>query len=255
MKISDIRADGSTQPREFINTDIVVEYVEALNDGANFPPVTVFHDGAVNWLADGFHRLAAYKATNREEIPAEVIHGTKDDAIDYACSAIPNARHGLREKPGDRHRRVATMLQNHPDWSNVEISKHCGVSEGTVRNVKKTIFVNYEDTQFPTERTVTRNGTTYTQNTERIGKTAAPAENQAERFMTAIVDIGDMAPEAHVLGTRVIGALKRMRELASHEPTEVSAGLHAYEREQVRANIRAVAKWLDRLDNAIQGDQ
>jgi hypothetical protein len=37
----------------------VNNYVGDMKNGANFPAVTVFYDGADYWLADGFHRLEA----------------------------------------------------------------------------------------------------------------------------------------------------------------------------------------------------
>ncbi len=56
INIKSIRVDGGTQSRVEINNDIVSEYAALIKDGAEFPPVVVFNDGADNWLADGFHR-------------------------------------------------------------------------------------------------------------------------------------------------------------------------------------------------------
>lgn len=175
IEIAKIKTDGGTQPRDSINDEVVEEYAEAMVSGATFPSVTVFYDGQEYWLADGFHRVGAAKKAGRTEIEAQVHQGSRDDAIDYACSAAPNSRHGLREKPEDRHRRVATMLRKHPDWSNVQLGEHCGVSRETVRRVSQSIMHNVQDR--PPERTVTRNGTTYTQNTENIGRRPEATEN------------------------------------------------------------------------------
>jgi len=54
LDLSKIRTDGGTQPRTRLYEDVVSEYREAVEDGAEFPPVTVFHDGADYWLADGY---------------------------------------------------------------------------------------------------------------------------------------------------------------------------------------------------------
>ncbi len=40
-----------------LNDGIVAEYAEAMLDGAKFPPVIVYRDGAVHWLADGYHPM------------------------------------------------------------------------------------------------------------------------------------------------------------------------------------------------------
>ena len=45
------------------------------------------------WLADGFHRLAAFKDIGRDRIQAEVIEGTLEDALWRSFGA--NKTHGL----------------------------------------------------------------------------------------------------------------------------------------------------------------
>jgi hypothetical protein len=142
LKIDLLRDDGGTQPRAKIDESVVAEYAEAMRGGAQFPPVVAFYDGSEYWLADGFHRGTAAALAGLEEIEVEVKTGTQEDAIDYAMSAIPNSKHGLRESPEDRHRRVETMIRRKGAWSNRQIAEWCGVSEGSVRNVKGTC-VNY----------------------------------------------------------------------------------------------------------------
>ena len=62
LKPSQIRQDGGTQPRAEIWQDVVDDYAEQMTAGATFPPIVVFYDGTHYWLADGFHRLAAWLA-------------------------------------------------------------------------------------------------------------------------------------------------------------------------------------------------
>ena len=59
IPINSIRLDGGTQPRASIDFDTVFDYMDAMTDGADFPPVVVFYDGTHYWLADGFHRVKA----------------------------------------------------------------------------------------------------------------------------------------------------------------------------------------------------
>ena len=61
IKLKDVRLDGGTQPRKFVNEDVVGDYAELLLEDAKFPPVVIFHDGANYWLADGYHRWHANK--------------------------------------------------------------------------------------------------------------------------------------------------------------------------------------------------
>jgi hypothetical protein len=52
-----IRLDGGTQIRACSTFQTKVEdYAIAMTQDADFPPLTVFWDGADYWLADGFHR-------------------------------------------------------------------------------------------------------------------------------------------------------------------------------------------------------
>ena len=44
-----------------MNAQTVIDYAEEMIDGAVFPPVIIFHDGANLWLGDGYHRIEAAK--------------------------------------------------------------------------------------------------------------------------------------------------------------------------------------------------
>jgi hypothetical protein len=131
-----IRIDGGTQARVQLNQDVVKEYAEKMRDGEVFPPVTVFHDGADYWLADGFHRYFGSKTNGLTSIEADVKTGTLDDAILFAFSA--NGRRGLSMSAEDNRKIIMTMLK-HAEWSKWafnEIAKHVGVSKMTVSRVK-----------------------------------------------------------------------------------------------------------------------
>lgn len=188
LNLRSIRIDGGTQSRAELNHATVDEYSEAMAEGDTFPPIVVFFDGSSYWLADGFHRYFGADHAGLTEIQAEVLQGTQQDAQLFSFSV--NATHGLRRTNADKRKAVMGALQ-HPvsgQWSDNKIAKHCGVSDKTVAAVRKSIFGISEDTppsagaaicqrltDTPTERTVTRNGTTYTQNTSNIGKKPPPA--------------------------------------------------------------------------------
>jgi hypothetical protein len=99
LALSDIILDPDLQPRQRIDEATCKEYLDALIDGAVFPPVTVFREGAQHWLADGYHRLHAHKAAGLTEIRAIVAPGTRLDALRFALGA--NAIHGKRREAGD----------------------------------------------------------------------------------------------------------------------------------------------------------
>lgn len=135
IELSKIRIDGGTQQRAEINQSIVAEYADAIISGATFPPVTVFHDGADYWLADGFHRFHAAKRVSAE-IEADVKVGDLRAAKLHSFGA--NASHGLRRSNADKRKSVEGMLADDEwaAWSNYKIAQTCGVSEPFVAAVR-----------------------------------------------------------------------------------------------------------------------
>lgn len=139
LKLKDIRLDGGTQPRQFINQDVVNEYAEDMVETDNFPPMIVFNDGANYWLADGFHRYHANKKAGFVEVNADVRSGTLREAILFSVGA--NASHGLRRTNDDKRKAVTTMLQDIEwgEWSDREIATQCMVSHVFVARVRKSL--------------------------------------------------------------------------------------------------------------------
>ncbi len=131
-----IRVDGGTQPRAFVDPEIVQEYADAMADGAAFPPVEVFDDGVSFWLADGFTRYHAATSLGLAEIEANVHEGSQRDAILFSCSA--NAEHGARRTVQDMTRAVMTLLSDE-EWRKMadrEIARTCKVSHPFVATVR-----------------------------------------------------------------------------------------------------------------------
>mgnify|MGYP000846823851 CR=1 FL=1 len=181
LRIDQIRRDGGTQSRAAINEATVAEYAEMMLDPIRvFPPVIVYHDGRDYWLADGFHRLAAWERIGRTDIPTDIRQGTRRDAILHSVAA--NSTHGLRRTNEDKRRAVMTLLDDAEwsQWSDGKIADRCGVSQPFVSSIRRDLSQNGFDV--PAVRTVERGGTTYQQDTARIGKrpaeTAAPASEE-----------------------------------------------------------------------------
>lgn len=170
IKLSNIRIDGGTQPREDIDEDIVSEYANAMMEGDSFPDVVVFNDGAKYWLADGFHRYHASNKLGYLEINAEVKSGTKRDAVLYSVSA--NSKHGLRRTNADKRKAVLTLLNDEEwsEWSNAEIARKCSVSEGLVRKMVDEM-PSSNNTKI---KKVKRGDQEYTVDTSNIGKSEKP---------------------------------------------------------------------------------
>jgi len=140
--IAEIRIDLGTQPRVHIDYDLVKEYAEAIHEGAEFPPIVVFYDGADFILADGFHRYHAYAAVATRHFTARCVTintGSKRDAQLYACGA--NVAHGLRRTNEDKRKTVDFMMADAEwaKWSNRKIAKHAGVSPQLVDKARKSL--------------------------------------------------------------------------------------------------------------------
>jgi hypothetical protein len=180
LEISKIRLDGGTQPRAALNVETIGEYSERMKGGDPFPPVDVFFDGTNYWLADGFHRIGAARRLGVAEIEANLYQGSLEDAKWHSYSV--NTTHGMHRTKDDKERAVHATLQhpNAANLSNVEIAKHCGVSEGMVRKYRseKKISASSKNTKM---RTVTRSGKTYRQNTANIGMTKSESSKRNKR--------------------------------------------------------------------------
>jgi hypothetical protein len=196
-----IAIDGGTQSRAYLNDSTVDEYAEAMDGGAEFPPVLVFYDGEKYWLADGFHRVAAAKKGECGEIVADVRSGTRRDAILYSVGA--NATHGLRRTNADKRRSVLTLLgdEEWSQWSDREIARRCGVSTPFASKLRSELSVNglqidngdVSVNRLQIERKVTRNGTTYTINATNIGTNEADVfkdEDEAAELPVPKFDAG-----------------------------------------------------------------
>lgn len=192
VELDSIRIDGDTQPREAICEETVAEYAETLAAGGDLPPLDVVRDGVNLWLWDGFHRWHAHRRIGNDRVPVVARSGTLDDARWWCLSA--NAVHGLRRTNADKRRAVELALAMRPDLSDRAIAEHCGVSHTFVQNMRDQLSGNGCQMQ---ARTVTRGGTTYTQDTSNIGKRPGPTGNgqqATEQETQAVLDQWQDAP-------------------------------------------------------------
>lgn len=193
LRLEKIRTDGGTQPRINLYEETVQEYKDAVIDGANFPPVVVFHDGSDHWLADGFHRFHAHRLAKSDAISAEIHQGTRREAILYSVGA--NSAHGIRRTNADKRQAVETLLSDDEwsQWSDREIARKCGVNDKTVGNIRRELTA--ENPQSEPRTYTTRHGTQATMKTENIGKTPSAAPAPQEPKNTASEP--DRGPEEH----------------------------------------------------------
>ena len=228
IKITGIRIDGGTQSRAELNQATVSEYAEAMTDGAKFPPVVVFFDGADHWLADGFHRYFGTKQIGALDIDADVREGTKRDAILFSLGA--NAIHGLRRSNADKRKAVETLLNDTEwsKWSDRKIAEACGVGAPLVGGVRKAICNPITDAH--AIRKVERAGKTYEQDTTNIGKSKAP---QGESDSTTKVEQVEPKLAAQLALRRVPAAIPELPV----EPTAEDGDDHHQSIEEVFAGM------------------
>ena len=134
LDLAVIRCDCGTQTRTAINQVTVEEYTQAMKEGAEFPPMVVFHDGSQYVLADGFHRFMAASRRGYSQFTVEIRRGTKSDALKFALQA--NATHGLKRTNADKRRSVELAVAEWPKLSNREIARICAVHHDMVGEVR-----------------------------------------------------------------------------------------------------------------------
>jgi len=134
LPLSSLRIDGGTQQRVAIDTQVVHDYSELLQDADfDFPPISVISDSTNNFVVDGIHRFFAYQEACRDVIPAYIKAGTQEQAQWESCAV--NANHGLRRTKEDRQKAVLTAIQLRPLATVREISEHCKVSKSHVQRI------------------------------------------------------------------------------------------------------------------------
>lgn len=135
LDIEKIRIDCGTQARSRIKSELVSHYATLMQEGEEFPPITVHFDGLEYYLSDGFHRYHAQRRNKKAKINVEVIKGTLRDAQWYAKGA--NA-HGEPMSNEDKRKIVMEIIDD-VEWgslSDSEIARHCHVSQPFVSKLR-----------------------------------------------------------------------------------------------------------------------
>lgn len=168
--LDQIVALAECQPRREMDFSAIVDYADAMADGAEFPPLRAKRDGDVFYLYDGFHRRAAAERAGVGALAVAWEPGTRLDAIEASCSV--NADQGLRRTNADKRKAVTRMFEvmtaRGDNWSDSEIARRCAVSHTLVAGLRANLQP-LQDAQMD-QRTVTRGGMTYTQNVANIGQ-------------------------------------------------------------------------------------
>lgn len=274
LNIRTIRIDGGTQSRVAINEEVVAEYATALKEGADFPEVVVFHDGADYWLADGFHRYHAHNRIGKASIAADVQQGTVRDAILYSLGA--NRAHGLQRSNADKRKTVMTLLAD-PEWaawSDRKIAEVAGVGhplvaairkpevaakqqENRLKSATKQVHRVESDSTPPESRPQNRHAEASVSATaeqpealseahEAVGILTEENERLNDRLA---VDAMDASEEEKALCSETIASLRSLNKTLTAELKAVKASRDEYMREngELKKQIKSQRAQLDKL--------
>ena len=229
MKITDITVNVQTQSRVSINQDTVLEYSEAMTDGAQFPPIAVFYDGKDHYLADGYHRYFAAKKAGLEDIECTVLNGTLRDAVLYSVGV--NANHGLRRTNEDKRKAVMTIFGDleWSEWSDNSIANKCSVTGAFVGRVRKSLNIESKTKKFVNEK-----GNVVSIKTDGIGRPVdkvEPEDCADDRMQELAIAHIELAEENVLLKDRLAAAVI---DATPEEKTQLVETL-----EQLRATIKS----------------
>jgi len=137
VRIDNIEATAATQVRVKISKEMVDQYTEDFQNGADFPPLIVYREKNTdrNILADGFHRHRAAINAGREDIGCYIYEGGMREALIEALGA--NSEHGFRRTNADKRHAVEMALKD-PEISQLtqqEIADICRVTRRTVGRI------------------------------------------------------------------------------------------------------------------------
>lgn len=212
MKIKIEELDLSLQTRAGTDAETIDNYAEAMADGAQFPEVTVFTDGAHYWLADGFHRVMAAKQNGLTVIAADVRKGTEDDAVVFGGTA--NNKQGKRPTRADvQHflqmvwERREAIFGGTPTGGN--LAEKCGVGQTTGKR-----FVQEKLAEMPKAPVLATGPKVQLKMPERGGSEGGSTAN-----------VGQL-PSMPTRPTQLIGANGKMYPVRPSMPTRPSRPAH-----------------------------
>jgi ParB-like chromosome segregation protein Spo0J len=132
IALKDIIFDHDTQMRVETDEQVVEKYAYDMDGDDQFPAVRLLQDGKKYYIIDGWNRLAAAEKCGLEKISAEVVTGSKRDAMFLACAA--NATHGQHRTPGDIRKALFWLFEDeeYGSWSDRQIADHTRISHTTV---------------------------------------------------------------------------------------------------------------------------
>ncbi|NHC33801.1 hypothetical protein [Scytonema millei] len=220
LDINLIKVNGGTQVRKQINASRVDLLAEIVGSGDiskrfNDDPI-VFYDGANYWLADGFHRLAAYQKVGRKIIHVISRQGTQRDAQLYSCTVANREHEGLPLTKEDMKQAAIMLLQDKEwnEWSSRKIAEVVGLHHETVEALRKKLTGDSASEKTKTRTYTNKHGKKGSMDTSKIGGKGGKKQSKPEiqpkesvelpELDTPPVKISEKKPLSHVIGNAPI---------------------------------------------------
>ena len=139
VPLKDIKRRKDLQVRlNGVNSEVVDQYVLAIEEGEEFPPLVLFWVKGDLLLVDGFHRHAAFTKAGAETVKAEVHEGTYTEALDYARFEA-NRKNGQRLTRADLWALLDSVLADprHSTKSDQVLARLCYCSAPAVAAARR----------------------------------------------------------------------------------------------------------------------
>lgn len=129
IPIDEVVFDPEIYPRLHWSNATVEHYVGGLENGDEFPPITLEVDS--NRLLDGKHRLEAHRKANRKKIKV-VFKKIPVDIPAKLYAASLSATHGDRITKEEMKRIAEEIIDSNTNFSQATIAQYTGVSRSTI---------------------------------------------------------------------------------------------------------------------------
>ena len=131
IPIVSITWDQGIYPREETHPEVVDRYAEALEAGAQFPPILVVKKGQEHLILDGNHRLQAHRKVGRTTILAQILDIPLEDRKTLIfLAAKANMVHGLPLR--NEERRMVIQRLYRLGMTIPEMVREFGIPERTL---------------------------------------------------------------------------------------------------------------------------
>lgn len=188
LLLADITVDATFQPRI---DGVDLNHVRSLEAVAEtWPPLKVVSHGDGYLLVDGFHRFAAAQNLGLETVTVEILDPPEDGDLLGLAFAL-NAVHGRPLTLSDRRAFANRLLKAHPDWSDREIGRRCGLVQPTIARIRQDLESNQAIE--PAETRIGRDGRSYPATPKPAPTASATSASTATRKpQQPSVSLGDV---------------------------------------------------------------